>query len=290
MARHTGQGDCPLTGPALAALQQDILGETTSLLQFGCRQSPVFVGESVRYQEIIHYIAPPPEDIDAMLAGLRRFLEQTSGTSPILRAAVISFGFVYLHPLADGNGRVHRFLINDILRRDGLVPDPLILPISAVLTDDPTERRRYDQLLDSISKPLMAACRHLISFTPQRARYPDGIESNIDFTGIDLARPLWRYPDLAPHALFLAELIKRSVTEQLHTESRYLRAYHRTRAAVKEIVEMPNAQIDRVLRVIEQNNGQLSNALTKELPILQRPGLWDDIVTAVRTTMIEMKN
>lgn len=33
-------------------------------------------------------------------------------------SAVASFGFVYIHPLADGNGRVHRFLINDVLRRD----------------------------------------------------------------------------------------------------------------------------------------------------------------------------
>lgn len=36
-----------------------------------------------------------------------------------MRSAVAAFGFVYIHPLADGNGRVHRFLVNDILRRDG---------------------------------------------------------------------------------------------------------------------------------------------------------------------------
>ena len=40
------------------------------------------------------------------------------------RAGIISFGFVYIHPMVDGNGRISRFLINDVLRRDGAVPTP----------------------------------------------------------------------------------------------------------------------------------------------------------------------
>ncbi|MHC8303709.1 Fic family protein [Pseudomonas sp. PB3P13] len=73
-----------------------------------------------------------------------------------MRSAVAAFAFVYIHPLADGNGRVHRFPINDILRRDGAIPDPVILPISAVITDDSAERRLYDSVLDQVSKPLIA--------------------------------------------------------------------------------------------------------------------------------------
>jgi Fic family protein len=42
-----------------------------------------------------------------------------------MRSAIAAFGLVFIHPLADGNGRVHRFLINDILRRDGVVKDPM---------------------------------------------------------------------------------------------------------------------------------------------------------------------
>lgn len=119
MARRTGQGEWPLAGVVLAELQREILGERTTLLRFGIRQSPVFVGEVVRYQEVVHYVAPVAEDVPAMLDGLRVFLERTQGQSPVMRSAVASFGFVYIHPLADGNGRVHRFLINDVLRRDG---------------------------------------------------------------------------------------------------------------------------------------------------------------------------
>lgn len=108
MARRTGQGALPLTDAALAQLQREILGDKTTLARFGIRQSPVFVGQTLRFENHVHYVAPPPAELPAMLRGLQVFLERTSGQSPVLRAAVAAFGFVYIHPLADGNGRVHR--------------------------------------------------------------------------------------------------------------------------------------------------------------------------------------
>jgi hypothetical protein len=118
LSRRTGQGSFPLNQAALSELQSEILGKRTTLEQFGIRQSPVFVGEVARYQDIVHYIAPPAADVHTMLEGVVTFLERTKGQSPLMRSAVAAFGFIYIHPLADGNGRVHRFLINDILRRD----------------------------------------------------------------------------------------------------------------------------------------------------------------------------
>ena len=66
---------------------------------------------------------------------------RTQGQPTVMRSAVAAFGFVYIHPLADGNGRVHRFLINDILRRDGTVQDPMVLPVSSLIASDQAERR-----------------------------------------------------------------------------------------------------------------------------------------------------
>ena len=281
MARHTGKDECPLTNTDLAQLQGEIIGRHTTLTHFGLRQSPVFIGESVRYQDIVHYVAPPAEDICAMLDGLRVFLERTQGQSPVMRSAVAAFGFVYIHPLADGNGRVHRFLINDILRRDGVVPDPIILPVSAVITDDAGERRSYDRVLDEISKPLMQAVRDHIQFAATQTTYPDGVASNLNFTGNDQARPTWRYPNLSPHVLFLSTIIKRTVTEHMREQAQYLRTHARARRALKEIVEMPDQQADRVLRSIEQNQGELSNVLAKQMPILSEPGIWAAITKAV---------
>jgi Fic family protein len=92
-----------------------------------------------------------------MLDGLAVFWERTQGQSAVLRSAVMAFGFVYIHPLADGNGRVHHFLVNDILRRDGIVKEPMILPVSSLITRNPAEQRAYDQLLDTVSGPLVRA-------------------------------------------------------------------------------------------------------------------------------------
>ncbi|WP_243458983.1 Fic family protein [Pseudomonas sp. OA65] len=216
-----------------------------------------------------------------MLEGLRVFLKRTQGQSSVMRSAVAAFGFVYIRPLADGNGRVHRFLVNDVLRRDGVIPDPVILPISAVITDDAGERRGYDRVLDQVSKPLMQAVREQVVFEPRQTTYPDGVVSNFSFQGADQARPLWRYPDLGPHTVFLANIIGRTLTEQMREESRYLRSHARARAMLKEVVEMFDQQADRVLRSIEQNRGELSNVLAKEMPVLQQVGVWAEIVDAV---------
>jgi hypothetical protein len=77
LARRTGKGAIPLDNAALATLQAAILGTRTTLQTFGIRQSPVFVGEVVRDQEVVHYVAPPAADLHDMLAGWRSF-----GTAP----------------------------------------------------------------------------------------------------------------------------------------------------------------------------------------------------------------
>ncbi len=282
LARRTGQGDHPsLDDAALAQLQREILGLRTTVQRFGLRQSPVFVGEAVRYQDIVHYIAPPPEDLADMLAGLQTFLDRTLGQSPVMRSAVAAFGFVYIHPLADGNGRVHRFLINDVLRRDGVVKNPMILPVSSLIASDAAERRGYDRILDVVSRPLMHSLAETYHFSETPTVYADGIASNFVFEGTEAARHAWRYLDLSPHVAYLADVVQRTIREDMPEESRYLRSHGHARSAVKEIVEMPDAQIDRVIRSILTNKGELSGALSKELSILAEPGLWETVVEVV---------
>jgi putative filamentation induced by cAMP protein fic len=46
-------------------------------------------------------------------------------------------------------------------------------------------------------------------------------------------------------------------------------------------VEMPDAQADRVIRSLQQNEGALSNVLAREIPILAEPGVWAEVVEAV---------
>lgn len=280
--RWTGQGDSPLSAESLSKLQKEILGGTSILKSFGLRQSPVFVGQTVNFQEVVHYIAPPVEDLNLMLDGLRIFLERTQEQSAIMRAAVSAFAFVYIHPLADGNGRIHRFWVNDILRRDGVVPEPLILPISTVLVDDPVERKAYEQVLNVVSKPLMERVREDVHFDRSKYTvYPDGVPSNFFFSADDVARPVWRYPNLTEHVIFMAKLIQRALTEEMEEQSKILLRFNKASLAIKEIIEMPNQQVDRIIRSVREQRGVLSNKLAKEMPILAQDDLWERIVIAV---------
>jgi hypothetical protein len=281
LARRTGQGDWPLDDAALAQLQSEILGTRVTLQQFGVRQSPVFVGEVVRYQEVVRYVAPPFEDMAAMLDGLKVFLERTAGQSTVMRAAVAAFGFVYMHPLADGNGRVHRFLINDVLRRDGAVQAPMVLPVSSLISNHAADRRAYDDMLDSVSAPLMKALSGQYAFAPSQTTYADGIRSNFVFSGDKVARPVWRHLDLTSHVVYLANVLERTIKEDMREESRYLRSHAHARASIKDMVEMPDAQIDRVIRSVQVNQGKLSNVLRDEMPLLDDPNVWDAIVQVI---------
>ena len=282
MEHQTGVGEAPpLDAGALAALQAGILGESRDVPRFGLRQSPVFIGGSALVgEERVYYIAPLAEDVAPMLEGITIFLRRTIGQSPILRSAVVAFGFVYAHPLADGNGRVHRFLFNDILRRDGAVAPPMIVPLSGLISGSAKERAAYDRILDTVSRPLMRQLAGQYDFSPRAnvTVYPDGIISNFNFRGAEIARPVWRYPELTAHTIWLSQTLVVTIEQDMRKDSAQLRLLLRLRAALKDIIELPDQSSDRLIRSFLDNEGQLSNALMKEFPILsEQTWIWSQI-------------
>ena len=88
--------------------------------------------------------------IDGLIAAFDRMLK--SDLHPVIIATAISFGFVFIHPFEDGNGRIHRFLIHYILSKLGFTPEGIIFPVSAVMLAEPSQ---YDACLESFSKPLL---------------------------------------------------------------------------------------------------------------------------------------
>ena len=60
-----------------------------------------------------------------------------------------------------------------------------------------------------------------------------------------------------------------------------LRRHGQVRAAIKDSVEMPDMQADRIIRSVEENQGKLSNVFAKEMPLLAEPGLLEAIVEAI---------
>jgi hypothetical protein len=102
----------PLSEATLAELQNGIVDERYREAGFRARQN--YVGQSTAYfREIVHTIGVPPDRLRDVMEGLAVYYRHSSEVNPILRAAVISFAFVFIHPFEDGNGRLHRYLIHD---------------------------------------------------------------------------------------------------------------------------------------------------------------------------------
>lgn len=275
LAVHCGQLDDPVSLESLKLLQDAILGEAKTTFQRGLRRSPVFVGHSDRFEQIVDYLAPHHDQVPAMLEGLRVFAQRTAPAPlsdgaarhegrdwlpSVLRATVLSFGFVYIHPMADGNGRISRFLINDTLRRDGAIPKPLILPVSAIISANARERDRYDHTLELVSAPLMDRLRGKYRFDREDVTtFDDGVRSNFKFDAWDDAAPSWRYLDLSQHASYLGGILRRSLGEGIADEARYLQRFDRARAAVSQVLEARDEDYIRIIRGISEHRGVSKN-------------------------------
>lgn len=284
MEDQCGKLENPLSPATLTSLQKEILGSNS--LSYGVRQSPVMVGETRAYDNIIHYLAPHWDDVANMLRGLSAFELKTTGQSPLLRAAVISFGFVYIHPMSDGNGRISRFFINDSLRRDNALPHPYILPVSAVMQDASFRPLNYDQALEIFSKPLMNAIRNDIHSDPGNIAYgADGIPYDIHFSKYQETTSAWRYIELTRHSEYLGKVIKQTIESEMRTEASTLRSHTRVRLEIKDIIEGPDSVIDRIIRSVRQSNGTISNKLRKEYPILEKDEIASNVIEAIKRHM-----
>ena len=284
MEQRCGQGDDPLSEGALGELQSQILGLRAT--RYGVRRSPVFVGVVDGFTEVVHYIAPHWNDTAALLSGLRSFATRTAGASPLVRAAVLSFGFVYIHPMSDGNGRISRFLVNDVLRRDGAIPAPFILPVSATITSTVVNRRGYDQVLELFSRPLMRKYAEAWRFGAEQVA-EDGVHYNLQFDAYQDALPAWRYPDMTDQVEYIAQVVQSTIEQQMRKEAGYLRSLRTARDRVKQVLEGPDGDIDRIIRSVRENGGKVSNKLLKEMPALADEGLAAEVVAAIEVAFAQ---
>jgi hypothetical protein len=280
MAQHCGRIGDPLGEASLHTLQAGILGEQA--LGLGLRRSPVFVGQASLREDIVHYIAPHFEEVAPLLEGLQAFEAATRGAESIVRAAALAFAFVYIHPMRDGNGRIHRFLINDTLQRDRAIPEGVILPVSATITSSTAFRAGYDRTLESFSRPFMRryAGRYRFGETVTCA---DGTRSNFLFDDYRDALAAWRYPDLTEHALYTARVIEHTIRTEMADEARVLLRFERAQERLKEVIEMPNQDANRVIRALKDNGWRISGKLKKEYPRLEHALTALQVVEAVQS-------
>jgi Fic/DOC family len=236
-------GKNPLTLDEILRLH-GVLIEDTRFVRAGLRPDGVSLGERD------HQGDPLPEFIGARAADLQDLMQgmiaanermREGELDSVLQAAATAFGFVYIHPFQDGNGRLHRCLVHHVLAERKFTPPGMVFPVSAVMLD------RIDSYRDTLrahSGPLM----NFIEWRPTPERNVEVLNDTAD---------LFRYFDCTEAAEFLYACVARTVEQDLPREIDFLRRNDEAMRRIMNTVEMPDRMAENLVMFIRQNKGAL---------------------------------
>jgi hypothetical protein len=242
----------PLTEDRLVELQQAVIDPRFH--EFTWRHQQSWVGKDHGYRQQIDFVPARPDEVPRLMTGLLSLAAQSRSNNieevddhyeaqidPVILATAIAFGFVFIHPFMDGNGRIHRYLIHEVLANAGFTPRGIILPVSAVILASLDD---YVSILEVFSKPL----RNQTKYNPDT---PD-----IPATGNDAV--YFSYFDATHQAEFLYRALVRTVEEDLEKEINYLLGFDRAYEALNDLLDWPTHRLELFIRVVQQNKGALS--------------------------------
>jgi hypothetical protein len=248
-------GRTPLSLDELLRLQRIVIGDER-FVHLGLRREGGFVGEHDRHTHapIPDHISARPEDLNSLVEGMITFDRGAEERlDAVIAAAVLAFGFVYVHPFEDGNGRLHRYLIHHVLARRGYNPPGVHFPVSAAILDRIDD---YRAVLESYSGRLLPVIQWQLTGTNNVQVFND----TADF---------YRFFDATPHAEFLYACVRQTIEHDLPDEAKFLENYDRFRALVESIVDMPDRTLDNLFGFLRQGHGRLSKrAREKEFAAL----------------------
>ena len=226
-------------------------------MKMGFRLQGGFVGEHERTtgMPIPEHISARWQDIESLTDGLLETnnLLIKNHIHPVLSATMIAFGFVFIHPFVDGNGRVHRYLIHHLLAQNKFSPQGIIFPVSAAILEKIED---YQKVLEAYSNPLL----DFIEWKTTDNNNIEVLNETIDY---------YRYFDATLQAEFLFECIDYTINKIIPAEVLYLQQYDSMKFWIDDQFQMPDKLVALLIRFLEQNNGTLSKrAREKEFPEL----------------------
>ncbi|MET3123097.1 hypothetical protein AAKU67_002707 [Oxalobacteraceae bacterium GrIS 2.11] len=230
----------PLSADRLIELQHAVLDPRFHEFCWRTRQN--WIGKDLEYRHQIDFVPPRPEELASLMQGLIAMANQDVGRiDAVVLATSIAFGFVYLHPFMDGNGRIHRYLIHDLLAKAGFTPRGIVLPVSAVIL---ANLENYVATLEHFSRPL----NRLTDYHPDT---PD-----IAAHGNDAV--YFRYPDFTRQAEFLYSALERTVEQDVQQEINYLLGFDKAYKALNGQLDWPPHTLELFIQITHSNAGRLS--------------------------------
>lgn len=248
-------GGKPLSEAELNRLQQIVI-ENGRFIELGFRKKGGFVGEHDRVtgEPIPEHVSARWQDTNRLMNGLLKtneLLEQEFDA--VLAAAIVAFGFVFIHPFEDGNGRIHRYIIHHILAKKKFTQQGVIFPVSASILDHIDD---YRTVLESYSHPLL----DYIEWKETPDHNVEVLNETID---------MYRYYDATKQAEFLYDCVADTIKRVIPEEVNYLINYDNFKRYIDNHFEMPDELVATLVRFLQQNKGLLSKrAREKEFKIL----------------------
>lgn len=223
----------------------------------------------------VTYVPPEPSLCRELMEHLMALgNDAPARIDPLVAAGVISFGFVFLHPFMDGNGRLSRFLIHQTLCRAGALDNGLLLPVSVAMK---REERLYLETLQQFSQP----AREFWD-----VRWIDHGQFTFDFKG-DSA--IYRFWDATPGVRFTLEMAKRALEVELHEETVFLENYDTVVRAVNEIYDVRGSDLANLVMMCLNNNGTLSNNRRKQYQYSVQAEVFDYIQQVTQDLLREQE-
>lgn len=198
----------------------------------------------------VTYLPPPPELVRDLMTELTAFANSApSEVDPILAASVASFGFVFIHPFGDGNGRLSRFLFHHALCRSGKLDKGLILPVSVAMKRNETD---YLTALQEYSKQ-----------TRERwsVRWIDEGIYDLRFNGHP---SMYRYWDATHCVEFGYRMAEQALEFDLRHETEFLVRYDTIVRAVNDKFDLRGSDLATLVICCLDNEGRLSKNRRKQ--------------------------
>lgn len=192
----------------------------------------------------VSYVPPAPALCQELMEELMAFANQpVRDVYALVAAAVTAFGFVFLHPFMDGNGRLSRFLIHQTLCHYGALEHGLLLPVSVAMKH---EEQAYLEALKTFSQPT----REFWSVT-----WLDADHMAFDFIGHP---SIYRYWDATHCVEFTLQMARRALEVELREETEFLDRYDQVIKAVNQRYDVRGSDLSKLVMMCLDNGGKLS--------------------------------
>lgn len=198
----------------------------------------------------ITYLPPPPEIVSSLMEDLMAFANNPpKEVDPIITASIASFGFVFIHPFMDGNGRLSRFLFHQTLCQSGKLEKELLLPVSVAMKRNEED---YLSVLRRYSRPTR---------DQWSVRWIDEEQYDLKFNG-NLS--IYKYWDATKCVEFGYKMAEQALEVELRNETEFLERYDKVLKKVDQKFDVRGSTLSSLVRLCLDNENVISKNRRKQ--------------------------